>query len=129
MRFGKSAFLTAPENTPTTRSDSSIAARRFSRIGKRQDLNGAEPGFHQRGPTGNRKFCSAKSIPMSTLRVQMHLRGNLGVLQSQKINGRIFDMHGIVLRLHDERWWSPLRRMDVRIARKVLLRNRQVARI
>ncbi len=38
-------------------------------------------------------------------------------------------MHGIVLRLHDERRRRLLRRMDVRIRREILFRNREIARI
>ena len=97
--------------------------------GVRQNLNRTEPRFPQLWPAGDRKFGAAKPVPMPALRKDVQLCRNLGVFQRKKINRRIFDMHRIILCLHDKRRRSLLRRVDVRVGRKVLLGNREIARI
>ena len=66
---------------------------------------------------------------MSTLSVEVHFGRNLGVLEGEKIDGRILDVHPIVFGLHDKRWWSFLGNVDLRIRREVLLREGEIARI
>ncbi len=66
---------------------------------------------------------------MATLGIEMHLRRNLGILQSLKVHDGILHMHRIVLRLNDKSRRSLAGYMNIRIRRKVLLRKRQVARI
>jgi hypothetical protein len=88
-----------------------------------------QPRFHQRWPTRNGKLCAAQSIPVPALRVYVHLRRNFGVLQGKKIHRGVFNVDRIVFRLHDERRRGLFGRTNVRIRRKVLLRDCQITGI
>jgi hypothetical protein len=59
----------------------------------------------------------------------MHLGRHLRILQCKKINGGVFNVHWIVLGLHDKRWRSVAGGMNVRVRRKILLCERKVAGI
>ncbi len=66
---------------------------------------------------------------MATLGIEMHLRRNLGILQSLKVHDGILHVHRIILRLNDKSRRSLAGYMNIRIRRKVLFRERQVAGI
>jgi len=72
-------------------------------------------------PSGHRELGRPQSIAMAALRINVHLRRNLGILEREKICRRILHVHGIVFGLHDERRRSFLAHMDLRIGSEVLL--------
>src|SRR5580658_340802 len=59
----------------------------------------------------------------------MHFGRDLGVLQGQKVDGGVFDMHRIIFGLQNKRWRRLSSHVNLRIGRKVLLGESEVAGI
>ncbi len=52
------------------------------------------------GHAGDGKLGAPKSVTVSAIGIEMHLRRNFGVLQGEEVNGGVFDMHRVVLGLN-----------------------------
>ena len=66
---------------------------------------------------------------MSASGVEVHFCRNVGVLQSQKVNGGVFDMHRIIFGLKNERRRGLVSNADFGIGREVLVGEGEVARV
>ncbi len=88
-----------------------------------------EPSLYALGPSSDRERGAAETVAVSTLGVDMQFGRNLGVLERQKVNGGVFDMHRIVLGLHNEGWRGLFGNVDLRIGRKVLVCQSEVTGI
>ena len=66
---------------------------------------------------------------MSTLSVDVHFGRDLGVLESEEVDGGVFDMHGVVLRLDDERGRCFASDHNIGVGCEVLVCEGEVARI
>ena len=87
----------------------------------------AEPRLHAEGPRGDRKRGAAQAITVSSLGINVQFRRDLGILEREEIDHRVFDMHRVVLRLNDKRRRGLVGRVNVGIGSEVLLRERQIA--
>src|SRR5438105_14606936 len=86
----------------------------------RKHFDRMEPRLHQQRPAGHGKRRPPETVPMNSLRVEMHLDGNVGSLERGVINKRAFDVcHAIIFCLKEESRWCLLSDMDLRIGRQV----------
>lgn len=83
-------------------------------------VDGSQPLFDQRRPLCDWLGAWPESIGMAALRIQVQFRGNVGVLQRQKIRQRIPDIvDRVVFRLNEKRRWRALRNSDPRVQREI----------
>jgi len=68
-----------------------------------------QPRLHQLRPSGYRKLRASQTKRMAALRIQMHLHGNAGVLQSNVVSERVvYVIHMVILSLQQKR--RPMQR-------------------
>src|SRR5882724_3693669 len=88
-----------------------------------------QPGFHQFGPASNWKFGATQTVSVASLRVEMKLGRDFGIFQREEIDDGIFHVYRVIFCLKNKRWWSLIGDVDLRVRRKILLSERQIARI
>ena len=92
-------------------------------------MDGLQPGLYQARPGGDWKPIAPESVAMAAFGVEVHFGWDLGVFQRQKVDGGVFDMHGIVFGLENKRRRSLGGDVDLGIGREVLLCQGEVAGI
>lgn len=95
-----------------------------------EDGDGAEPGFDEFGPGGDRKFGAAEAEGVAAVGVQMHLHGDAGLLECDVVDQGFFDgVHVIILCLHQKGWRSITSDANIGIQLQLFFVRPQVARI
>ncbi len=92
-------------------------------------MNGPQPGFHALRPSRNRERGPAQAVAVSALSVDVHFGRDFGVLESEEVDGGVFDVHRVVLCLDDERGRRFAGNHNIGVGREVLVCEGEVARI
>jgi len=90
-------------------------------------LDRVQPSLDKFGPVCDWEIRKAESPTVSTVRVDMKLGGDLGVLEREEVDSGVFDVDGIVFGLNDEGGRSFLCGMDISVGREVLFGEGEVA--
>ena len=87
--------------------------------------NCLEPRLHQLRPFRYRKFRAPQPKSMAAVRIQVHLRGNPGLLQGNEISQRIVHtVDVVILGLQQKCRRCPAGNMQIRVQRKIRVRDR-----
>jgi len=92
-------------------------------------VDGVQPGLYQVRPGGDGQLSAAEAVAVAALGVDVQLGRDLGVLQGQKVNGSVFDVHRVVFGLKNEGGRSLVGGMDFGIGCEALFGDGEVAGI